>query len=302
MNKKIVITGATGLIGRRLSIELINEGNQVTVVSRSLEKANKLIPGANNYVTWNHETEPADFVNGNDVVIHLMGENIMSRRWTAEHKKNVYNSRIESTRKIVDGIKQSVSKPSLLIHSSAIGYYGIGNFEADESSAKGSGFLADVVDEWEKEAERVEEVNVRRVSLRLGIVLDKNDGALKRMVLPFRFFIGGPLGSGKQWFPWISIDDVIAIFKFAIENTDVTGAVNTVSQKVITMNEFAKSLGKVLNRPSLIRVPEYVLKMMLGEAADALIYGVKVIPKKLNDYGYKFKQDSIESALRSILS
>ncbi len=302
MNKKIVITGATGLIGRKLSVELINEGNQVTVVSRSVEKAKKLIPGAFNYITWNYEIEPADFVNGYDVVIHLMGENIMSKRWTDAHKKNVYDSRINSTCKIVDGIKHAVAKPSLLIHSSAIGYYGIGNFEVDESSAKGNGFLADVVDAWEKEAERVEEFHVRRVSLRLGIVLDKNDGALKRMILPFKLFIGGPLGSGLQWFPWISIDDVVGVFKSAIENQKYSGAVNVVAPEAINMKNFAKELGKVMKRPSIFRVPEFILKLILGEASEALIYGVKAIPQKLNDNSYQFEHDNIEPALRSILN
>lgn len=301
MNKKIVITGATGLVGRRLSAELIVEGNQVTVVSRSVEKAKRLMPGAYNYIAWNYETDSADFVNGQDVVIHLMGENIMSKRWTDAHKKNVYDSRINSTRKIVDGIKQAVYKPSLLIHSSAIGYYGIGNFEADESSAKGNGFLADVVDAWEKEAERVEEFNVRRVSLRLGIVLDKNDGALKRMILPFKLFIGGPLGSGLQWFPWISIDDVVGVFKSATENQKYSGAVNVIAPEAINMKSFAKELGKVMKRPSLFRVPEFILKLILGDAADALIYGVKVIPKKLIDYSYQFKYSNVEATLRDIL-
>ncbi|NMB82755.1 MAG: NAD-dependent epimerase/dehydratase family protein, partial [Ignavibacteria bacterium] len=168
MNKKIVITGATGLIGRKLSEELIKDGNRVTVVSRSIEKASKLIPGAFKYINWDYKNEAADFVNGQDVIIHLMGENIMSKRWTDDHKKNVFDSRIKSTEKIIEGIKSADSKPSLFIHSSAIGYYGNGNYEADETSAKGGGFLADVVDAWEKEAAKVEEINVRRVSIRLG--------------------------------------------------------------------------------------------------------------------------------------
>lgn len=301
MNRKIVITGATGLIGRKLSEELIKDGNLVTVVSRSVEKARKLIPGAFNYIKWDYEESPADFVNGQDIVIHLMGENIMSRRWTVEHKKNVFDSRIISTKKIVEGIKEADSKPSVFIHSSAIGYYGIGNFEADETSVKGKGFLADVVDAWESEAAKVEKENVRRVSIRLGIVLDNNDGALKKMLPPFNLFIGGPLGSGKQWFPWVSIDDVVGIFKFAIENPNVTGVVNAVSPGVITMREFAESLGRVLNRPSLFRVPEFALKIILGEAAEALIYGVRVNAKKLIERGYEFKYASIEPALKSLL-
>lgn len=301
MNKKIVITGATGLIGRKLSQQLINNGNLVTIVSRSVERAKHLVPNANKYIMWNYEKEPADFVNGQDIIIHLMGENIMSKRWTDEHKKNVFDSRIKSTRALVEGINVAVEKPAIFIHSSAIGFYGTGNFEADESTIKGNGFLPDVVDAWEKEAAKVEKNNLRRVSIRLGIVLDKDDGALKRMILPFKLFIGGPLGNGNQWFPWISIDDVVSIFKFSIDNEKISGAVNAVSPGVVNMNEFAESLGKILNRPSLLRVPEFVLRIILGEAAGSLIYGVKASPKILIENGFEFKYNSIESALKSLL-
>lgn len=301
MSKKIVITGATGLIGRKLANEFIKEGNQVTVVSRSIDKARKIIPDAYNYIEWDYKKEPADFVNGNDIIIHLMGENIMAKRWSDDHKKNVFESRVDSTNALVKAISNAEVKPSVFIHSSAIGFYGIGNFEADENTSKGNGFLADVVEAWEKEAEKVEKENVRRVSVRLGIVLDKNDGALKRMILPFRLFIGGPLGSGKQWFPWISIDDVVRIFKFVIENEKISGPVNAVSPGVVSMKEFANALGNVLKRPALIRVPEFILKLILGEAADALIYGVKVKPKKLIENGFEYNDTSIYNALKKIL-
>ncbi|MEW6508708.1 MAG: TIGR01777 family oxidoreductase [Bacteroidota bacterium] len=301
MNRKIVITGATGLIGKRLARELIDEGNRVTVVSRSVEKAKKLIPHAVNYVGWNYENEPADFVEGQDIIVHLMGENIMSKRWTDKHKQVVYNSRIKSTRKIVEGIKRASHKPALFLHSSAIGFYGIGNFEVDDYSPKGTGFLSDLVDDWENEAKKVEEACIRKVSVRLGIVLDKNEGALKRMILPYKLFIGGPLGSGKQWFPWISIEDAAGIFKFAMDNQNISGAFNAVSPGVINMKEFSKSLGDVLQRPSLFRVPAYILKLVLGEAADALIFGVRASSKKLMENGYKFEYSSIKPALKSIL-
>lgn len=301
MNKKIIITGATGLIGRKLSVELIKEGNKVTIVSRSIDKARKLIPNAYDYIKWDYEKEIANFVNGQDVIIHLMGENIMAKRWTNEHKKSVFESRVNSTKKLIEGISLANVKPSVFIHSSAIGFYGIGNFEADEETIKGKGFLSDVVDAWEKEAAKVEQVAVRRVSIRLGIVLDKNDGALKRMILPFKLFIGGPLGIGNQWFPWVSIDDVVSIFKFTINNSEISGAVNAVSPNIVSMKEFANSLGKVLKRPALFRVPEFVLKIILGEAADALIYGVKVKPKKLIENGFEFTHNSILKALESLL-
>lgn len=301
MSKRIVITGATGLIGRKLSKEFIKEGNQVTIVSRSIDKARKIITDAYNYIEWNYKKEPANFVNGNDIIIHLMGENIMAKRWSYDHKKNVFESRVDSTHALVRAISNAEVKPSVFIHSSAIGFYGIGNFEADENTIKGYGFLADVVDAWEKEAEKVEKENVRRVSVRLGIVIDKNDGALKRMILPFRLFIGGPLGSGKQWFPWVSIDDVVRIFKFVIENENISGPVNAVSPGVVSMKEFANAFGNVLNRPALIRVPEFILKLILGEAADALIYGVNVKPKKLIENRFEYNDVSIYDALKKIL-
>lgn len=300
MNKKIVITGATGLIGRRLADKLIKEGNEVTIVSRSVEKAKAIIPNATEQVKWNFEKDPADFVEGKDIVIHLMGENIMAGRWTDDHKKNVFESRIKSTQVIINGIDDAKSKPSLLIHSSAIGFYGNINSEVDEDSKRGKGFLADVVSAWEEEASKVEKYGLRRVSVRLGIVLDKNEGALKKMLLPFKLFIGGPLGSGKQWFPWIHIDDVVGIFKFAIDHSEINGAVNAVSPESISMKNFAISLGKEIKRPSLFRVPEFVLKIILGESADALIHGAKVNPKRLIEYGFEFRYKNVDEALKSL--
>jgi len=301
VNKKIVITGATGFIGSNIARRLIKEGNRVSIVSRSTERAKSVIPDAVEYIEWNYKTDPAGFVNGRDVVIHLMGENIMARRWTAKHKKEVINSRIESTRALVKGIENAEVKPELFVHSSAIGFYGNGFFEADENSKKGKGFLADVVSEWENEAAEVEKYGVRRVSVRLGIVLDKNEGALKKMILPFKFFIGGPLGSGKQWFPWVSIDDAAEIFRFVIEKEKIEGPVNAVAPEFIDMKRFAATLGRIMKRPSLFRVPEFALKMILGEAAEALVYGVKVIPARLVEHGYNFRYKNINEALINLL-
>lgn len=301
MSKKIVITGATGFIGNNIAKRLIREGNRVTIVSRSAENARLIIPGAFEYIKWNYKTDPAGFVNEKDVVIHLMGENIMARRWTGKHKREVINSRVESTRALVKGIENAEVKPELFIHSSAIGFYGNGFFEADEKSKKGNGFLADVVSAWENEAAEVEKSGVRRVSVRLGIVLDKNEGALKKMILPFKFFMGGPLGSGKQWFPWVSIDDAADIFRFVIEKEEINGPVNAVAPEFIDMKKFATSLGTIMKRPSFFRVPEFALKLILGEAAEALIYGVKVIPAKLVEHGFSFEHKRIDEALKSIL-
>lgn len=301
MNKKIVITGATGLIGRRLADKLINEKNEVTIVGRSIDKAKAIIPSAHEYVDWDYKIDPADFLEGKDVVIHLMGENIMASRWTEKHKRNVFESRIESTRALLSGMESAKSKPSIFIHSSAIGFYGNTNSEVDENSGRGEGFLADVVSAWEEESSKIEKSGVRRVSVRLGIVLDRNDGALKKMLMPYKFFLGGSIGSGKQWFPWIHIDDVVEIVNYAIANPKITGAVNAVTPESINMKSFAKALGKVIKRPSLFRVPEFILKIILGESAEALIYGARVNPKRLIGYGYEFKYKNIDAALKSLL-
>jgi hypothetical protein len=301
MNNKVVISGATGLIGQKLVPALVKDGYDVTVLTRSIEQAKSVIPGAKEYLKWNYKTENADFVDGKNIIIHLAGENIMAKRWSPEHKKNVFESRILSTQKIIDGVIKANSKPSLLIHASAIGFYGTDANFADEKSEKGNGFLADVVSSWEIEAAKVEQLGLRRVGIRLGIVLDKNEGALKKMIPPFKFFIGGPLGSGNQPFPWIHIDDVISIFHLAIKNENVNGAINAVATDFITMNDFSSALGKILNRPSFFKVPEFVLKIILGEAAEAITKGVKVIPKRLEELKYQFKYDKIESALRDLL-
>jgi len=303
MRKKIVITGATGLIGKNIASKLIALGNKVIILTRLASKAKRTIPGAADYVIWNNNNidNLKSSLDGADGIIHLAGENVMAKRWDEKHKKNIYNSRINTTQNLVDIIKQLNHKPEAFICASAIGFYGSNNLQVDEYSPQGDDFLANVVGDWEKESRKVEEAGVRNVNIRTGIVLDKNEGALAKMLLPFKLFIGGPLGSGKQWFPWIHIDDITELFLFALNNKDVSGVINGVSPQSITMNEFATKLGKVLNRPSIFRVPEFVLRIALGEGASSIITGTNVIPKRTIDYGFKYMFDDINNALNNLL-
>ena len=300
--KKVILTGATGLIGKNIARKLIQRGDEVTVFTRSVDKAKQVIPNAAEYVAWNYEQDDwKKKLDGKDAVIHLAGENVMAKRWNVEHKKNIYNSRIATTRSLVRAIENVIDKPKVLISASAVGYYGNSEELVSEESKHGKDFLANVVRDWEKETEEINRQGVRKVNIRTGIVLDKHEGALARMITPYKFFIGGPLGSGRQWFPWIHVEDVAGIFLFALDNERVKGALNAVSPNPLRMNEFCKILGTVMHRPSLFKVPALILKIIFGEGAEVLLGGANVIPKRTIEYGYKFNFVEAEKALKNLL-
>ncbi len=302
MRKKIVITGATGLLGKKITSKLINRGDEVIVLTRSINKAQEIISGAAKFIEWNINfdelKESTEDLYG---FIHLAGENVMARRWNEEHKRNIYSSRISTTKNLVDLINKLNKKPEVFVSASAIGYYGTNNNDVNEYSAPGNDFLSIVVRDWEFESKKVEHDGIRNVNIRTGIVLDIKEGALAKMLLPYKLFIGGPLGSGNQWFPWIHIDDIVELFLFTLDNKNIAGPINGTSPGIVTMNEFAKTLGKVLGRPYLFRVPEFILKIVLGEGASSIINGAKVIPKKTLESGYKFRFDNLENALTDLL-
>lgn len=237
-----------------------------------------------------------------DAVIHLAGANLFGRRWSKEYKKIIIESRELSTRNLVSGLRNSQSKVKVFISSSGIGYYGSrGDEILTEKSKLGNDFLAHICDIWERETEKANEIGIRTSMLRQGIVLSDKGGALEKFIPAFKLFIGGALGNGKQWFPWIHIDDLMAIYLFIIDNAEISGAVNVVSPETVRMNEFAKTLGRVLNRPSIFKVPEFALKILVGEAAAALVSSQRAIPKKLIDTNFKFKFDRLEDALKDLL-
>jgi len=303
MRRKIAITGATGLIGRELCRKLHEEGDEVTVFTREIKKGKELFPYLTDFVEWDYNKPELwkNELNGKDTVVHLAGANIFGERWTNSYKRTIMDSRKSATKILVDSIGELKNKPKTFISSSAVGYYG--DKENDiitEESPSGTDFLSMVCRSWEFEAKQVEKFGVRRVSIRTGIVLSSKEGALKKMLLPFRLFAGGSIGKGDQWFPWIHIEDIINVYLFVLNN-EISGVLNGTSPNPVTMREFAKTLGKVLHRPSFFTVPEFVLKLAVGEGAQSILSSLRVIPQKLIKNSFKFKYDHLEPALNSLL-
>ncbi|MEW6714276.1 MAG: TIGR01777 family oxidoreductase [Nitrospirota bacterium] len=291
----ILITGGTGFIGTPLSRELCNSGHTVVVTTRSPSDSKEKL-------TWNPPALiPSEVISGFDAVINLAGEPVAPGRWTKRRKELIMSSRIDTTRALVESIKKVSSKPKVLISASAIGYYGAHSDEyVTEDTPPASGFLAEVCKAWEWEAIKAEDLGIRVLRVRIGGVLEADGGALPKMMTPFKFFLGGPIGSGKQWFSWIHRDDVVGIVKYAIENESVSGAVNATAPNPVTNREFSSALGKAIHKPSWLAVPSLVVKLTLGELGGMLLTGQRVMPEKILRSGYKFKYDDLESALKAI--
>lgn len=301
MKKTILLAGASGLIGKSLYSSLKDQYDFI-ILGRNNSASQKSLPNAKSYIQWSDENALRDAVNQCDVVINLAGAGIADKRWTPSYKKIILESRTESTRSLITSIKSATKKPALFISASGIGIYGDrGNQTLTESSSIGDDFLAKVCDLWESESNVLNSLGVRRVVLRIGVVLSNKGGALMKMVTPFKFFIGGKLGSGNQFLSWIHIDDLISVFREAIENENYFGIINVVSPNPVTMGEFAGLLGKVMNRPSIFPVPEIVLKLILGESAIMVLGGQNVVPKKLLEYNFHFKFSNAEDALHALL-
>lgn len=297
---KIAIAGGTGLIGKRLVEKLISRGDNVVIIGRNIEKLKKTFPHVKLFSDYSLNYLQA--LEGTNVFINLAGVNVAGKRWSEEYKKEILDSRITTTKALIDIIGHLTEKPETYITASAIGYYGPSetkNFIEDDNNGKD--FLAEVCFKWEKESLEVTKFNIRHVAVRIGIVLAKEGGALKKMLLPFYLFIGGPLGDGTQWFSWIHIDDLINIFLFAIDNTSVNGPINAVAPNSVRMKHFANTLGKVLKRPSLFFVPTFILKLILGEAHYLVTKGNRVLPKKLLDLNFNFNYTDLTSALKNLL-
>lgn len=306
--KKIIITGATGSIGRKLVKELTARGDEVTIFTRSPEKTENKIANVKKYVKWEYDNFNSwtDELNGVETVVHLAGANLGAKRWNDEYKKLAYDSRIISTRNLVEAIKSVEVKPKVFICASAVGIYGNRYDEIlDETSEPGNDFLANLCKDWESEAAKVENLGVRRVCVRTGLVLYKNEGLMKKLVPSFKMFLGGWLGNGKQWFPWIHIDDIIGIYLHAIDNESADGglndAVNAASPGIVANKEFSKTLGKVLSRPALLPVPKIALRIISGELGSYVTDSQRISVDKILNSGYKFKFENLEVALRNLL-
>ncbi|MEI7694273.1 MAG: TIGR01777 family oxidoreductase [Chlorobium sp.] len=309
MNGHIVITGATGVIGVELARKLIVRGEKVVLFVRSPEGAISKIPGATEYVRWDSDMEGGDwrsFISGSKALIHLAGKPLLESRWTDAHKTECYNSRILGTRHLVSALAAAPEKPQVFISSSAIGYYGSyyrcnDTSQLVESGPKGSDFLARICIDWEKEALAAEKQVSRLVLLRTGIVLSTRGGMLQKMMAPFQFFAGGPIGSGFQCISWIHIDDEIASILEALDNPLYRGAINLVSPAPVTMKEFAQQLGAALGRPALLPVPEFVVRLIMGEGGGYAVKGQNVKPGFLEAQHFPFKYPKLSEALEDLV-
>lgn len=298
--KHILLTGGTGFIGKELRRLLLQEGHYLTIVTRSPKKYEDEKAKNQQFIAWDGDLISA--MNDADIVIHLAGENVFSQRWSDEVKKKIYNSRIDGTRALVDAMREADTKPELFISASASGYYGDGGDSIKtENDPAADDFLAKVCVDWEAEAQKAAELGVRVANPRIGIVLEKDGGAMEKMIPPFQFFVGGPVGDGKQYMSWIHRDDLINALLFPIENENVEGAYNVCAPEPVTMNLFADVLGDVMNRPVLFRVPKIALQIMYGEGAKPILDSIRMKPKVLQEHGFDFRYNDLEEALADIV-
>lgn len=302
---KVVITGATGFVGSRLVERLLSEGHNVLVLTRNLAAAQKKFSQSPNLeIVAYKPTESGSWqevISGCDGVVNLAGEPIAEERWTAERKQEILDSRKLGTQKIVEAIAQANSKPSVLVNASAIGYYGTSETATfDETSAAGEDFLAQVCQEWEAEAQKVTQLGVRLVILRLGIVLGMG-GAIAKMITPFKLFAGGPIGSGRQWFSWIHREDLVNLIIKALTRSDMEGVFNATAPNPVRMTQLAQTMGQVLNRPSWLPVPGFALEALLGDGAMVVLEGQQVLPKRTLASGFAYQYPTVQQALAEFL-
>jgi uncharacterized protein (TIGR01777 family) len=300
---RVLITGGTGFVGKQLSSRLVKDGNEITILTRSLKGSEQAPKGVSYLQGDPTEKGPwQDVIANHDVVINLAGASIFSK-WSDEYKKLIRDSRVFTTRNIIEGIPSQSGKKISLFSTSAVGYYGFhGDEELDEESPSGNDFLARLAIEWEAEALKAEEKGARVVITRFGIVLGEKGGALGQMIPLFKKFIGGPIGSGQQWFSWVHIKDLAEAFAFLMKHPEISGPVNVCSPNPVKNRDLAKSLGKVLHRPSFMPAPAFMIKLVLGEFGSVILEGQRVLPRQLLKGGFVFKYPDIEKALQNIIS
>jgi uncharacterized protein (TIGR01777 family) len=301
---KILITGATGLIGRRLVEDRLNRGDELVVVSRSARRAQEAL-GASVRVV---EADPKmsgpwqRSADGCDAIVHLAGASVADRRWSRAYKQEIIDSRIESTSRIVEAIAAAAHRPQVLVNASAVGFYGDrGDESLDESAAPGEDFLARLAVDWEAAARRAEKSGVRVVLLRTGIVLDDRGGALRGMLPAFRMMLGGPVGSGRQYWPWIHWRDVVGLIGLSLRDEGCRGPLNLAAPEPATCGEFARALGSVLHRPAFLPMPVWALRVVLGELARYVAASTRVIPAAALARGYEFAHPKLRPALASLV-
>jgi uncharacterized protein (TIGR01777 family) len=299
---RITVTGATGLIGSRLVATLRARGDEVTVLSRDPERARAALGGVEAHA-WSPVQGPAPAValSGRDAVVHLAGENI-AQRWTEESKRRIHDSREVGTRNLVAGLAAADERPGTLVSASGIDYYGPrGDEPVTEDASPGDDYLARVCIAWEREAQAAGELGVRVVNLRTAIVLDKDGGALAKMLPFFRLGVGGPVAGGRQYMPWIAVDDVIGLYLAALDDDRWSGPFNAGTPDPPTNREFSRVLGRVLRRPAFAPVPSLAVRVLYGEMAQLVIDGQRIVPRRALEHGYVFRQTDLEAALHDAL-
>jgi uncharacterized protein (TIGR01777 family) len=295
----VVLTGATGFLGRRLIVRLQREGHTI----RALGRRDPAVDGVR-FFHWEatRGVAPAEGLAGSDAIVHLAGEPV-AQRWNEDVKRRIRDSRVLGTRNLVGALERLDTRPEVLVSASAIGYYGDrGDEVLNEASAPGNDYLSEVCVEWEREAQNAGSHGLRVVLLRTGIVLGKDGGALAQMLPPFRAGVGGPVGSGRQWMSWIHVDDVVELILFALKQAHLSGPVNLTAPNPVRNHEFSKTLGAVLHRPSVVPVPAFALKLMFGEMGKVVLASQRVMPEAASRAGYTFRYPELRGALEQLLT
>lgn len=300
--KQITLTGATGRIGSLIVKRLLDRGDELTVLTRNPGKARDALGSRVQAVAWDPGAgpAPADALAGRDAIVHLAGEDI-AQRWSDEALRRIKDSREQGTRNLVEGLRAADPRPAALISSSAVGYYGNRPDPVDEDAAPGDDVLAGICVAWEREAKAAEELGLRVVRVRTGVVLDRHGGALEKMLLPFRLGVGGPVAGGKQPLPWIHVEDVVEIYVAAIDDQRWTGPVNATAPRAATNTEFSKALGRALHRPAIAPVPAFAIRALYGGMAKLVVEGQNAVPRRTLELGYRHRHADLDEALRSAL-
>jgi uncharacterized protein (TIGR01777 family) len=297
---KVAVTGATGTIGKALVRALRDRGDEVVVLSRDPDRAREALGGDVEAHAWadpESQPAPAEALATVDAVVHLAGERV-DQRWSDDAKRRIRDSRVLGTRNLVAGMRDAGARLQTLVSASASGYYGPrGDEPVSEQEPPGHDFLAEVVTGWEREARAAEELGVRVALMRTGVVLSPDGGALARMLTPFKLGVGGPIAGGRQYMPWIHADDVVGAYLFALDNEAASGPVNLSAPEPATNRDFSKALGRTLHRPAFAPVPGFAVGLLFGEMATIVVTGVRMVPQRLEELGYSFRQPDLQAAL-----
>jgi uncharacterized protein (TIGR01777 family) len=298
-----LIAGGTGLIGRALTASFVADGHQVVILSRTPDRVTAL-PAGVHVERWDAHTAEgwAHLAEGTDAIVNLAGESIGAGRWTAERKKRIRESRLNAGRAVVQAVELAAQKPRVIVQSSGVGYYGPqGDQEIAEDAPPGDDFLGRLAQEWESSTAPVEALGVRRVIIRTSAVLSTDGGIFPRLLLPFHLFVGGPLGGGRQWVPWIHLADQVAAIRFLIENEAAGGPFNLTAPNPLTNADFVQAVGRAMGRPAFLPTPGFVMRLVLGEMATLLLDGQRAVPRRLLELDFQFRFPTAEAALKDLL-